>query len=191
VTLSDRSCDPVAGTLPDAVTDPVTDPGALDATAGVRLLPVRYDDPVVRVLVEEVQQVYVERYGGRDDTPMTPEQFAPPHGRFFLAYLDGQPAAIGGWRLRTDAGAGLPGTRPAEVKRMFVRAAVRGRGLARAVLGTLESSARADGVDWLVLETGDRQPEAVSLYRSAGYTEVTRFGLYAHEQGSIYIGKRL
>jgi GNAT superfamily N-acetyltransferase len=176
VTLSEPSCDPVA----------------IDAAHGVRLLPARYDDPVVSVLVEEVQQVYIERYGGRDDTPTTPEQFAPPYGRFFLGYLDGEPAAIGGWRLRTEAGAlGLPGARPAEVKRMFVRASVRGRGLARAVLGQLESSARADGVDWLVLETGDRQPEAVSLYRSAGYTEVTRFGLYAHAEGSMYLGKRL
>jgi GNAT superfamily N-acetyltransferase len=164
VTLSEPSCDPVA----------------IDSAGGVRLLPARYDDPVVSVLVEEVQQVYIERYGGRDDTPMSPEQFAPPYGRFFLAYLDGEPAAIGGWRLRSGAGAlGLPGTRPAEVKRMFVRASVRGRGLARAVLGAL------------VLETGDRQPEAVSLYRSAGYTEVTRFGLYAHAEGSIYLGKRL
>ncbi|MGH3317761.1 MAG: GNAT family N-acetyltransferase, partial [Nocardioidaceae bacterium] len=109
-----------------------------------------------------------------------------------LACLDGEPAAIGGWRLRSGARtAGLPGTRPAEVKRMFVRAAVRGRGIARAVLGALEASARAEGVDWLVLETGDRQPEAVALYRSAGYTEVTRFGLYACAEGSIYLGKRL
>jgi GNAT superfamily N-acetyltransferase len=147
---------------------------------------------VVQALVEEVQQVYVERYGGPDETPMDVAEFAPPYGRFFLGLLDDEPAAIGGWRLRTEpAAARLPGSRPAEIKRMFVRPHLRGRGLARRLLQLLETSARDEGVDWLVLETGFRQPEAIALYCSAGYTPVPAFGLYADEEGSIYLGKRL
>jgi GNAT superfamily N-acetyltransferase len=157
---------------------------------GVQLLPTRYDDPVVRALVAEVQQVYVERYGGPDETPMGTEEFLPPHGHFVVAYLDGEPAAMGGWRLRTGV-PGLPGARPAEIKRMFVRAHLRRRSLSRVVLAELESTARAAGVDWLVLETGDRQPEAIGLYRSSGYADVARFGLYACEGGSVYLGKPL
>jgi GNAT superfamily N-acetyltransferase len=173
------------------VTVPETTCGRLEP-AELELVPTGYDDAVVRALDEEVQQVYVERYGGRDETPMSVEQFAAPSGHFVVGYLDGRPVTMGGWRLRTDAaGTSLPGERPAEIKRMFVREGARGRGLGRRVLAELERNAAAAGVDWLVLETGDRQPEAVSLYRSAGYTEVTRFGLYAHEQGSIYLGKRL
>jgi GNAT superfamily N-acetyltransferase len=158
----------------------------------LHLVPVRYDDPVVQALVDEVQQVYVVRYGGPDETPVDPDEFAPPRGHFVVGYLDGAPAAIGGWRLRADpADAGLPGDRPAEIKRMFVRPALRGRGLARAVLADLEATAAAAGVDWLVLETGDRQPEALGLYRSSGYVAVTPFGLYAHEDGSLYLGKQM
>lgn len=178
--------------LSDHVSGPADLTRAEPVAAALRLLPTRYDDAVVRALVEEVQQVYLERYGGHDETPMDAEQFAPPYGRFFVGYLDGAPAAIGGWRLRSaETAADLPGRRPAEIKRMFVRAPLRGRGLARVVLAELESSARAAGVDWLVLETGDRQPEALGLYRSAGYTAVTPFGLYACEGGSVYLGKRL
>lgn len=159
---------------------------------GTQLVPTRYDDPVVAALDAEVQQVYVERYGGRDETPMAAEQFSPPHGYFVVAHLDGRPAAMGGWRLRTGPGTRtLPGTRPAEIKRMFVRAHLRGRGLSRVVLADLESTARAAGVDWLVLETGDRQPEAIGLYRSCGYVDVEPFGLYACEGGSVYLGRPL
>jgi GNAT superfamily N-acetyltransferase len=159
---------------------------------GLQLLPAAYDDPVVRAMVAEVQQVYVERYGGPDETPMAAEEFSPPLGHFVVAYLDGEPAAMGGWRLRTGAAAAaLPGARQAEIKRMFVREHLRGRGVSRTVLADLEATARAAGVDWLVLETGDRQPEAVGLYRSSGYVEVASFGLYACEGGSVYLGKSL
>jgi GNAT superfamily N-acetyltransferase len=156
----------------------------------VTMTPASLDDPAVQSMVAEVQQVYVERYGGPDDTPMDAADFAPPRGRFVLAHLGEDPVAMGGWRLK-DGDARLPGARPAEIKRMYVRPDRRGRGLARAVLGHLEATARADGVDWLVLETGHRQPEALGLYRSAGYTEVEPFGLYACEPGSVYLGKRL
>jgi GNAT superfamily N-acetyltransferase len=159
--------------------------------AELHLVPTGYDDEVVRALDEEVQQIYVERYGGRDETPMSPEQFAPPHGHFVVGYLDGRAVTMGGWRLRTAVGTAVPGRRPAEIKRMFVREHARGRGLGRRVLAALERAAQAAGVDWLVLETGDRQPEAVALYRSAGYVDIGPFGLYADEDGSMYLGKRL
>jgi len=159
--------------------------------AELDLVPTGYDDEIVRALDEEVQQVYVERYGGPDETPMSPEQFAPPRGHFVVGYVGGRPVTMGGWRLRTDAGRTLPGRRPAEIKRMFVREHARGRGLGRRVLAELERAAEAAGVDWLVLETGEQQPEAIGLYRSAGYAEITPFGFYADEDGSVYLGKRL
>ena len=171
-------------TVPEAAREPV-EPAELD------LVPTGYDDEVVRALDEEVQQVYVERYGGRDETPMSPAQFAPPHGHFLVGYVEGQPVTMGGWRLRTDAGATLPGRRPAEIKRMFVREHARGRGLGRRVLAALERAAEVAGVDWLVLETGERQPEAVALYRSAGYVDIGPFGVYADEDDSVYLGKPL
>lgn len=158
----------------------------------LRLVPSAYDSSEVQTLVAEVQQVYVERYGGRDETPVDPGEFTPPQGHFVLAHVDGEPAAMGGWRFRTDAmGAVLPGVRPAEIKRMYVREALRGQGLARAVLAELERTALAAGADWMVLETGNRQPEAIALYQSSGYTPIDAFGFHACTPDVVNLGRPL
>jgi GNAT superfamily N-acetyltransferase len=79
----------------------------------------------------------------------------------------------------------------AEIKRMYVIPDHRGQGIARAILAQLEAEATMLGVRRLFLETGDRQPEAVSLYRSAGFTEIPCFGEYADAPLSRCMGKDL
>lgn len=66
----------------------------------------------------------------------------------------------------------------AEVKRMYVVPAARGRGVARAVLAALEDAARDRGWTTVRLETGPRQPEAIGLYTRAGYRPIAAFGGY-------------
>jgi ribosomal protein S18 acetylase RimI-like enzyme len=149
-----------------------------------------YDDPHVQRLVDEVQAEYVERYGGPDESPMDTATFAPPSGRFFVVLRDAEPVAMGGWRLRPDV-TDLGATRAAEVKRMYVAPAARRSGLARLVLRSLEDSAREDGCDLMVMETGLMQPEAIELYESAGYVPVTPFGFYKDAELSRYYGRRL
>lgn len=141
-----------------------------------------YDHPDVSMLIERLQRDYVTRYGGMDETPVEPAQFAPPYGLFLVGYLRGAPVACGGWRARE---------RDAELKRMYVVPSARGRGLARAMLAELERTARADGRARMVLETGMRQPEAIALYRAAGYTGIPKFGFYAEAAGSVHLGKVL
>ncbi len=152
-----------------------------------------YHHPDAQRLVEQVQHEYVRIYGGRDEAPVDPAQFEPPAGLFVVAYDDGgEPAAVGGWRRHEPGGyGGLPGAAPAEIKRMYVAPSSRGRGVARAVLAHLESAARSAGVDWLVLETGQRQPAALGLYRSSGYVDVSHFGTYAKAPEAVHLGKRL
>ncbi len=149
-----------------------------------------YDDARVQRLVEQVQAEYVQRYGGPDASPVDASAFAPPVGRFFVALREGEPVAMGGWRLRPDL-TDLGGTRAAEIKRMYVAPAARRTGLARLVLRRLEDSARQDGCDLLVLETGIMQPEAIELYESSGYVPVTPFGYYKDSGLSRYYGRRL
>lgn len=158
----------------------------------MQIRPTRYDSADAQALIEQVQQEYIVRYGGRDRSPVDPGQFHPPRGLLAIGREGPEPVAIGGWRRHnsTDSG-GLPGRRPAEIKRMYVNAAVRGRGLARELLGYLEQSARDAGVDWLVLETGQRQPEALALYRSSGYIDVPHFGFYADAPMAVHLGKAL
>jgi hypothetical protein len=83
----------------------------------IERLPITHPDAML--LIEAVQQEYVERYGGRDNTPMDAAELAPPVGAFFVGYVDERPVMIGAWRLRPDVNR-LGSTRAAEVKRMYV-----------------------------------------------------------------------
>jgi GNAT superfamily N-acetyltransferase len=56
-----------------------------------------------------------------------------------------------------------------EVKRVIVADGQRGRGIGRLLMAELEAVARAGGAPRLILQTGDRQPEAVRLYERVGY----------------------
>lgn len=142
---------------------------------------VAYDDPLAASLIEEVQEEYVVRYGGRDGTPVTRDEFAPPTGAFLIAVVDDAAVACGGLRRHApDA---------AELKRMYVRASHRGRGLGRALLAALEARAISLGYRRVVLETGMRQPEAIALYRSSGYAPIPGFGHYRDSPGNRCFGK--
>lgn len=142
-----------------------------------------FDAPESRLLIEEVQAEYVERYGGPDETPVDPAEFAPPQGVFLVGWDICELVACGGVRI-TEPGLAV-------LKRMYVRAQARRRGIARLLLARLEDEARALGAAVLRLETGARQPEAIALYEAAGFLETDPFGHYANEPESRHFAKRL
>ncbi|MGH3907770.1 MAG: GNAT family N-acetyltransferase [Pseudonocardiaceae bacterium] len=148
-----------------------------------------FDHPDAQRLIAEVQQEYVQRYGGEDDTPVDVSEFAAPQGTFVVGYLDGVAVACGGWRAHQAGPEFTAGD--AELKRMYVVPALRGRGLSRVLLAELERRAVAAGRRRLVLETGTRQPEAIALYTSSGYTEIPRFGMHRCEPQSRCFAKVL
>lgn len=150
------------------------------------LVDARYDDVVVRKLTREVQAEYRRLYGGDGDSSVIhADQFAPPHGIFLVALVDDEPVGMGGWRR------GGPETGDAEIKRMFVRSSLRRSGIARALLEHLISEARDAGLRRLVLETGTAQPEAIALYRAAGFVDVPAFGHYADEPDAVHLALTL
>jgi hypothetical protein len=59
------------------------------------------------------------------------------------------------------------------------------------VLAELERLAAAAGRRRTVLETGTRQPEAMALYTSAGYTTTEPFGVYRDAPGCRCFAKHL
>ena len=59
-----------------------------------------------------------------------------------------------------------------EMKRMFVTPAAQGRGAGRALAAELVRAARAEAYTSTYLDTSVRQAEALSLYRSLGFTDV-------------------
>jgi GNAT superfamily N-acetyltransferase len=155
------------------------------------LRPTLFDQPDAVRLIAEVQQVYRERYGDEDITPIDPRQFDPPYGHFVVGYADGTAVACGGWRARDDGSDPALRAGDAEIKRMYVAGTHRGRGYARAVLAELERTATAAGRRRLVLETGTLQPEAMALYASADYVRMPPFGAYRDAPGSRCYAKAL
>jgi len=78
-----------------------------------------------------------------------------------------------------------------EIKRMFVPPALRGKGIASAVLAALETWAAELGYTRCVLETGKRQPEAIALYKKCGYDIIDNFGQYIGVENSVCFEKKL
>ena len=66
-----------------------------------------------------------------------------------------------------------------EVKRVIVLSEARGEGVGNGLMTQLEEIARAAGVKRLILQTGDRQPEAVRLYERLGYLPIPVYEPYA------------
>ena len=84
----------------------------------------------------------------------------------------------------------------AEVKRMYVREAARGRGVAHALLARIEREARDAGLVLLRLETGERQAAALRFYHRTGFERCAAFGAYTamapHAIAtSLFLEKRL
>ncbi|MEV5238773.1 GNAT family N-acetyltransferase [Streptomyces cinnamoneus] len=157
----------------------------------MEIMTVAYDHPDALKLNDQVQSEYAERYGEGDLTPLDPAQFAPPRGLYLIAYDGGTPLATGGWRAMERNAEGYADG-DAELKRMYVVPEARGRGLARRILAALEDSARQAGRRRMVLETGNRQPEAIALYTSSGYVPaVPKFGLYRAYDSSRCFSKPL
>jgi GNAT superfamily N-acetyltransferase len=147
--------------------------------------PVRYESLVAQALVEDALADLAERYGGGDETPVDASEFQPPRGVFLVAFCEGRPVACGGWRSHGGDSA------VAEIKRMFTRREARGAGVGRAVLAAVENSARGAGRVRIILETGQRQPEAIRLYQRAGYRRIRDFGFYRDEPDVLSFGKDL
>ena len=155
--------------------------------AGVQKIKIReagFGEPEVQRLIAAAMAELSARYGGSgDDTPVAADDFAPPHGAFLVAQDEtGRLLGCAGWRTHGE---------DAELKRMFTIAVARGRGVARQVLTAIEDSARERGRRRVILETGDKQPEAIALYEKCGYERIEDFGYYKGEPGVLSYARAL
>ncbi len=129
--------------------------------------------------VEEVRRLVLEHALVRASTPgveymradalALPGPYVAPRGGLWLARA-----------IAVDVGVGCVALRPltasmAEVKRMYVDPAWRGRGIGRALLETLMDKARGCGYGTLRLGTLDDMTAAQSLYRSLGFAPIERY----------------
>jgi GNAT superfamily N-acetyltransferase len=143
------------------------------------------DGPVALALITALNAELLGRYPeeGATHFRLDGDEVAPGRGAFLVARLDGD--AIGCGAVRRLA------AEVAEIKRMYVVPAARGRRIGLAILTALEAEARRLGTGRLVLETGERQPESIALYRRAGFIAIPRFGEYVDSPLSFCMAKPL
>jgi putative acetyltransferase len=126
--------------------------------------------PEVHDLIGELENVLGAAYEAHQRHGLSIEQLFERNVRFFLARLDGIAVGCGGVAMFDDY---------AEVKRMYTRPAVRGRGVAKALLHRIEHEACGAGKSVLRLETGTCQQQAIGLYKRMGFRPRGPFGPYA------------
>jgi putative acetyltransferase len=124
----------------------------------------------VRSLIAELEDSLAAEYPPEQRHGLALDAIFQPHIQFFVARLDGAAVGCAGVALFADL---------AEVKRMYVRPAARGRGIAEALLARIETVTRDAGLARLCLETGDRQLAAIRVYSRAGFARCGAFGAYA------------
>jgi putative acetyltransferase len=141
--------------------------------------------PVAGALIAALNAELTERYPeeGACHFGLDAVEVAEGRGAFVVARVDDKPAGCGAIR-RIDDGTG-------EIKRMYVVPSSRGRGIGPRVLAELEAEARRLQLLRIVLETGERQPEALAVYRRAGYVVIPAFGEYIGTPLSVCMEKRL
>jgi len=123
----------------------------------------------VRALVDELETLLSAAYPPEQRHGLALDAIFQPHIRFFLARLRGAVVGCGGVALFSDF---------AEVKRMYVRDAARGQGVADVILTRIEQEVRDAGISLLRLETGVHQVAAMRFYARAGFRHCQAFGTY-------------
>lgn len=87
----------------------------------------------------------------------------PPSGAFYLIYVSGDLAGMGGLRR---IGNGV-----AEIKRVYVRPACRGMELGQSMLQRLIADAREFGYQKIYLDTGPFMQSAQRIYEAVGFVD--------------------
>lgn len=145
---------------------------ALDSPAAARL---------IAALNAELTSTYPE--DGATHFRLDDAEVQTGHGLFLVGYDGARAVACGAVRRLNP--------NDAEIKRMYVDPSARGTGIGRKILAELESRARELGAKRIVLETGERQVEALALYESVGFLRIPRFGEYVDSPLSLCLAKEL
>jgi GNAT superfamily N-acetyltransferase len=142
----------------------------------------RADTPDARSLVEALESELAALYPAESRHGYAVDKLLARGVRFFVVRVDGVPVGCGGVEIAGEH---------AELKRMFVLPAHRGRGLSRALIERLEAVARAAGARVLRLETGVHQREALGLYERVGFRKIAPFPPYFEDPLSVCMVKDL
>jgi putative acetyltransferase len=118
-------------------------------------------------LIRELDAEIAALYPGTPIEGIKVAEFETSGGYFVVAQATGRALGCGGFRLVDD--------RCVEIKRLFVRAGARRRGIARQILRHLEAEIHRRGFHSMVLETGCDNAAAIALYKAEGYFPIPAF----------------
>jgi putative acetyltransferase len=138
--------------------------------------------PDVVALIRDLDAYQSALYPPESNHFLDIDALAADDVRFVVARRDGIAIGCGALRVRDGYG---------ELKRMYVHPRERGSGVGVRILATLESIARREHLPVLRLETGIAQPEALALYKAAGFSNCAPFGEYQPDVLSHFMQKRL
>ncbi len=134
-------------------------------------------------LVAELDAYLGGLYPAESNHLLDIEGLAAPDMRFFVARSAGRAVGCGALRIDREGWG--------EVKRIYVHPAARGGRIGVLILERIEATARGAGLTHLRLETGIHQPEALGLFRRAGFVERGPFADYPVDPLSVYMEKTL
>lgn len=143
--------------------------------------------PEARFLVDELEGWLSQFYTREQRHGLPLEAIFQSHIRFFIARMGGDPAGCGGIALFDGF---------AELKRMYVREGLRGRGIADAIVARFEEVARAANLSLVKLETGIHQHASLRFYEKSGFKRCGPFPPYTAMdksaiETSVFMEKRL
>lgn len=145
--------------------------------------------PHDRAAVEELFREYVGSLGldlgfQKVDRELAtlPGRYARPAGCVLIAHAGDEPVGVGAYRRFRG--------KTCEMKRMYVRPAFRGLGIARSLAGALIEEAQAAGYRRMVLDTLDGMKAARALYAALGFSVIEPY--YVNPLPDvIYLGRTL
>lgn len=141
------------------------------------------DSPEVLAFLAAADQRSASLYPEESRHGLSLSALLSADARFFVARQDGQALGCGGYvLLSADA---------AEMKRLFVDLALRGRGAGKALVRAIAKAAADEGLKTLFLETGIKSAEALRLYRNLGFDVCPPFADYRPDPLSVFMVKRL
>jgi GNAT superfamily N-acetyltransferase len=138
------------------------------------------DNPDFRLLVKELDEELTSIYGAKQAF-YNPLNALLQIQHVIVAYADDIPVGCGAIKKYNEDAM--------EIKRMYVKPTYRNKGVARSILNALELWTKELKFNSCVLETGDKQPDAIYLYKKAGFDFIPNYGPYADDNESVCMRK--
>lgn len=170
--------------MSDTVSNTVSNTSSISTS--ISIAQERPDHPDATLLIEELEALLSPLYPDESRHGYSVQKLMDQNVHFFVVRCGDRAAACGGIQFFTDDAPAY-----GELKRMFVRPAFRGRGLAKHLLQHFEAVAAAHQIRTLRLETGIHQTEAIGLYERSGYRRIGPFGAYRPDPNSIFYEKKV